>query len=910
MPRPIPSATYRLQLSKDFTFDDAAALVPYLKELGISHLYSSPFLAARPGSTHGYDIVDHARLNPELGGNEAFERLTAALRAANMGLILDFVPNHMGIGFSDNAWWLDVLEWGQKSPHTASFDIDWNGLPYRRRPGVLLPILGRPYGEALEGGEIVLKYDFEHGCFAAWYFDHKLPINPQRYDEILRTAVQTANGENSVAGRELLRLADQYSEPASPSYRTATELKSQLAQVPGAADIIDHGLIAYSAGQKQGSVLLHRLLERQNYHLAYWRVAFSAINYRRFFDINDLAGLRPENRATFRAMHALVERLIAEDKLQGLRLDHIDGLRDPAQYTKRLRELIRKARPQPSAGPFYVIVEKILAEGEALPKFPGVAGTTGYERLNSLSRILVDGRGLEPLHRTWQEFSGERAAFAQILIAAKLTVLETMLAIEFTVLTRALARIAAGHFSSRDYTVNRLRAALQEYVLQFPVYRTYIAGAGPTDNDRMLITTAIERARAEWQGPDRSIFDFIRDAVTTDLAGDAGYSASRVRSFAFKLQQFTGPLMAKSLEDTAFYRYHRLLALNEVGGDPGAAPLGIDEFHAEQKRFATTEPHGLTTTATHDTKRGEDARMRILALAELREDWSAAVGCWKTENADTIQRDGQRRITAAHEYMLYQTLVGAWPLEGIDQNFVERIEAYAVKAAREGKQQTNWTMPNEDYENELKQFVRAILSRSRSAHFIEEFTAFALRAALIGALNSLSQLTLKVLLPGIPDFFQGAEYWDLSLVDPDNRRVVDFLKRRSELLSRADWRTLAQAWPDGRIKFALMRALLRIRRDFFDVLEQGDYRKVIVEGDAADHIIGFSRGRGRRRLIVLAARHFAQVTSGGRDWPQWSGNLVLRGEVPTRNLLYDANPRIGLAADLFGPLPVVVLQAG
>jgi (1->4)-alpha-D-glucan 1-alpha-D-glucosylmutase len=896
-----------LQLSKDFTFDDTAAVVPYLGKLGISHLYSSPFLAARPGSTHGYDIIDHARLNPELGGNEAFERLTAALRTANIGLILDFVPNHMGIGFSDNAWWLDVLEWGQKSSRAASFDVDWNGLPYRQRPGVLLPILGRPYGEALENGEIVLKYDIEEGSFAAWYFDHKLPINPQRYDEILRTAVQTADGEDSVAGRDLLRLADQHSEPASPSYRAAVELKSQLAQVPGAADIIDRGLDAYSARQKQGTVLLHRLLERQNYHLAYWRVAFSAINYRRFFDINDLAGLRPENRATFRAMHVLVERLISEGKLQGLRLDHIDGLRDPAQYTQRLRELIRKTMPQPAAGTYYVVIEKILAEGETLPKLPGIAGTTGYERLNSMSRVLVDGHGLEPLQRTWQEFSGERAPFAEILTAAKLSVLETMLASEFTVLTRALARIAAGHFSSRDYTINRLRAALQEYVLQFPVYRTYIAGAGPTDNDRMLISVAIERARAEWQGPDRSIFDFIRDVVTTDLAGDAGYSAPRVRNFALKLQQFTGPLMAKSLEDTAFYRYHRLLALNEVGGDPSAPPLGIDEFHAEQKQFATTEPHGLTATETHDTKRGEDARMRILALAELHEEWSAAVERWKMENAGVTRRDGRRQITAAHEYMLYQTLIGAWPLQGVDSNFAERIEAYAVKAAREGKQQTSWTMPNEGYENELKKFVQAILERS--PHFIEDFSAFALRAALIGALNSLSLLTLKVLLPGVPDFFQGTEYWDLSLVDPDNRRPVNFLKRRSELSSKTDWQSLVQKWPDGRIKFKLMRELLRIRRDFCDVLEQGDYRKVVVQGDAADRVIAFSRGKGRKRLIVLAARHFVQVTGGGREWPRWSGSLVLPGEAPTGNLLHDANPRAELAADLFGVLPVAVLQS-
>src|SRR6185312_4658497 len=403
MPPVVPLATYRLQLTKDFGFDDAAKLVPYLKQLGVSHLYASPFLKARPGSTHGYDIVDHDRLNPELGGEDAFLRMSDALKAHGLGLILDFVPNHMGVGHADNAWWLDVLEWGQKSPHARSFDIDWDGLPHRRHPGVLLPILGRPYGEALEAGEIELKYDAESGSFALWYFDNKLPVNPQRYSEMLRTIVGAAAATDDPAAHELITLAHDYRDPTKPAWRDGPALKARLAAIEGADRVIERGLVAYRPDVNGGAGALHRLLERQHYRLAYWRVAVSAVNYRRFFDISDLAGLRVENPATFRAMHTLVARLIEGGELQGLRLDHIDGLRDPAQYTRRLQQLVRKIRREAGLSPrFYIIVEKILGLGEPMPRLPGVDGTTGYEWLNVLSRILVDGNGMAGLDRTWR----------------------------------------------------------------------------------------------------------------------------------------------------------------------------------------------------------------------------------------------------------------------------------------------------------------------------------------------------------------------------------------------------------------------------------------------------------------------------------------------------------------------------
>jgi (1->4)-alpha-D-glucan 1-alpha-D-glucosylmutase len=911
MPPVVPLATYRIQFTKNFGFDDAAKLAPYLKQLGISHLYASPFLKARPGSTHGYDIVDHDRLNPELGGDEAFRRMSDALKANGLGLILDFVPNHMGVGRADNAWWLDVLEWGQKSPHAASFDIDWDGLPHRRHPGVLLPILGRPYGDALNAGEIELKYDAEVGSFAAWYFEHKLPINPQRYSEMLRTLVGAAGGESDPVGHQLLTLAHEYRDPNTPSYRDAAALKQKLAAIKGAATLIERGLVAYRGDNDAGAALLHRLLERQHYRLAYWRIAFSAVNYRRFFDINELAGLRVENAATFRAIHSLVGRLIAEDRLQGLRLDHIDGLRDPARYTAQLQRLVRKLRRQAGLDPaFYIIVEKILREGEPMPQLPGIDGTTGYEWLNTISRVLVDAKGLVPLEQIWRDFTGEQAAFETMLENAKHRVINTMLASEFTVLANALARIAAGHYSTRDFTLDRLRAALQAYVIEFPVYRSYVTAAGASDRDRALIDTAIERARARWRGPDPDIFGFLRDAITTELTRHQGYSAPRVRNFALKLQQFTGPLMAKALEDTTFYRHHRLLALNEVGGDPAAGALSLSDFVRQMAARANTAPAGLTATATHDTKRGEDARMRILALAEMPAEWDAAVRQWRSMNAHLRQ---DAAPSAAHEYMLYQALIGAWPGQA-NAEFADRMAAYALKAAREGKEETSWTNPNEAYEKALDRFVRGLLDPARSRPFLGSFGLFASRTALLGALNSLSQLALKILMPGVPDFYQGTEFWDLSLVDPDNRRPVDFALRQKALGTLPDEiSTLTNSWVDGRIKLALMHRLLRLRYNFHRLFARGTFQAAEVQGPQADHVIAFTRAFKRDTVMVVIGRHFFPLTDGGRHWPRdIEAKIKWDGSTSWENLL-DPTPNTSIDALDLAPLtkkvPVAVLRA-
>ena len=914
MPPAIPIATYRLQLTASFDFDAAAAIVPYLKALGITHLYASPFMKARKGSTHGYDIVDHTQINPELGGDAGFERLSRALAQHDLGLILDFVPNHVGVHFADNPWWLDVLEWGPASPHAVSFDIDWDLLPYRARGGVLLPILGSSYGRALENGEIELRYDPGEGSFSAWYFQHRLPIAPERYSEMLRTIVREARAEDSTAGKRILELASRYKGLRHPNRKQAPAFKAELKTIAGGADIIAHGLQAYRAGPDRAAQIsaLHHLLERQHYKLGHWRLASSDINYRRFFDVNTLAGLRVEDAGTFDATHSLVKKLIAEGRLQGLRLDHIDGLRDPAQYFQRLRRLIRDAQGK-DAAPFYMVIEKILGQHEELHPFAGVHGTTGYEWLNAITQVLVDDSGLGPLDEVWRQISNMPPKLEPILKNAKRRVLETLLTSEFTVLARLLARIASGHYSTRDYSADSLRQALELYVLHFPVYRTYLTSADPTIHDRKLISDTIEKARADWFAADEGIFEFLRDTLTMDLIkpGGPAHSAPRLRRFALKVQQFTGPMMAKSLEDTTFYRYHRLLALNEVGGDPSARALPVETFHDTMTIRAREWPHGMTATATHDTKRGEDARARLLALAEIPGEWTSAVARWKILNAPHLVIEGEMRApSATFEYMLYQALLGAWPLGQRDDEFLERMQAYALKAAREGKQETSWLNPNLAYEAGLQTFIERILDRSAAADFLTSLETLAQRVSLLGALNSLSQVTLKATMPGVPDFYQGTEFWDLSLVDPDNRRPVDFTERAAVLASveNPDWQNLTQNWPSGHLKLAWTRSLLELRTELADVFTHGDYLSLEVTGPHRDHIIAFARRHGREAAVVAVAKSFAGFSQGGRDWP--------RAEAFDATLNVDGYSVEGISGGaeipfsaLFRHLPVAVLKA-
>jgi (1->4)-alpha-D-glucan 1-alpha-D-glucosylmutase len=832
-----------------------------------------------------------------------------------MGLILDFVPNHMGVGRFDNGWWLDVLEWGPRSPFAAMFDIDWSTLPYRRQGGLLLPILGKPYGEALEQGEIELKYHADEGSFAFWYFEHRLPVRPERYSEILRTVVEFANGSSQDAGRDFLRIAARHADLRSPSRAAAPMFKQSIAAVEGGRAIIEAGLAAYRPSPDDSArvVALHRLIERQHYRLAHWRVAISEINYRRFFDINDLAGIRVEDMRTFRLIHHKVADLIFKGQLQGIRLDHIDGLYDPAQYCQRLHRLVGQAQGRK---PFYTVVEKILAPDEALPRLAGVGGTTGYDALNLISRVLADNNGLPVLEQAWQTSAAPSRNYHQIVEDAKVRVLEATMASEFTVLVRLLSRIAAGHWPSRDFTQDRLRAALESFVIHFPVYRTYIAGTFVSDEDRAIIGKTIAAARERWYGSDNTIFDFLQDALTLDLIapGRLGYSAARVKRFAAKMQQFTGPVMAKAVEDTAFYRYHRLLAFNEVGNDPSLPALPVEAFHKEMSSRAEIAPQAMTATATHDTKRGEDARMRILALTEIAGDWSQAVRRWSVLNARLTTQARHRVPSRAHEYMLYQALIGAWEEDKEDQQFVERIRAYAIKAAREGKQETSWTNPDEEYERGLIEFIRRLLDPSESQAFLDEFWPFVRRASLLGRLNALSQLALKATIPGVPDFYQGTEFWDFSLVDPDNRRAVNFKDRIKRLAELPDLEIPVPGGGEG-LKIALTRRLLAIRGQWPAVFGEGRYEPLEIDGPQRDHVIAFARVAGPDVIVVAVGRHFAPLTDGGRHelhTDQLNANLNLNGFRVVSDALNSKDQAATGSlpvGDLFKKMPVAVLRA-
>jgi (1->4)-alpha-D-glucan 1-alpha-D-glucosylmutase len=908
-------ATYRLQLTAAFGFRAAAAIVPYLCRLGITHVYASPILQSRRGSTHGYDMVDPTRIDDELGGEEGLAELIAALRRENLGLIVDFVPNHMGVLSPDNPWWLDVLEWGRASPHARDFDIEWKALRFDPRDKLLLPVLGRSYAEVLDAGEIELRYDAKAGSFSARYYDHRLPIAPRCYRGIVEAAVRRADAANTEVGRALIDLVRARGGPGHPTYAEAGAFKTALAALGGAADIITAGLAHFRASDGEGRRALHHLLEGQAYRLAYWRLAGTQTNYRRFFDINSLAGLRIEDERTFEEVHARIAPLIADGAISGLRLDHIDGLADPAGYCRRLRDLIVRLRPA-GAPPFPVFVEKILAEGEPMPCLPGVQGTTGYEWLNLIQRLLLATRGLSALGRTWQEASGERRPFAAILEQAKREALDKLFASEFNTVNRLMSRIAAGNFRTRDFAEQRLRAALERFIVHFPVYRTYVTADGASDVDRALIARTIAAARADAPADDGPIFDFLRDVLTLDLVrpGAPGFSRTRTRRLMRKLQQLTGPVTAKSLEDTAFYRFHRLIALNEVGGHPAADGISVGEFHHLMQDRAAAGGGGLTASSTHDTKRGEDARARILALSELPDEWAAEVAQWRAATARHVQQAGARRAPSPGlEYKLYQGLIGAWPLDRDLAALRERFKAYAIKAAREAKQETSWLAPDEAYEAGVTRFLDGILTDEA---FIARVDPFARRVALIGALNALTQLALKAAMPGTPDFYQGTEFWDLSLVDPDNRRPVDFGARAAALDAIGDgpdWQALADAWPDGRIKLALTHRLLAWRRALAEVFAQGDFRPLAVEGAHRDHVIAFARVRGEEAAILIAGRHFASLTDAGRRWPRasdWQGHVRLDGLAPAdRAVRPGENPdRLALSA-AFQVLPVAALRA-
>lgn len=882
-PPPLPRATYRLQFRKEFGFDDATALVPYLASLGISHVYASPFLAARPGSSHGYDIVDHNRFNPEVGDAAGFERMVAALHSHRMGLILDFVPNHMGIGSSDNPWWLDVLEWGQSSPYAGFFDINWSPTVEHLRGKVLLPLLGDHYGNVLERGELVLRFDRDNGSFSVWYFEHRFPIAVRDYPRILRAVQAETEGAGKalaplVAGFARLTAKPRGARQAAMLRREADALRYGLAalaksdgDIAAAIDrVVDR--LDGTPGDPASFRDLHALLERQAYHIAYWRVASNDINYRRFFDINDLAGLAIENPELFEISHRLIFQLIAEGKLQGIRLDHIDGLYDPLEYCRRLqdraaylvppREATAAGQGQQPRHPIYLLVEKILAPHEHLrPEWP-VDGTTGYEFMNLVNGVFVDQAAMEPLTEIYERFLGRPSDFPEMVIAAKRQILRNNLSSELNVLTDMVYRIARQSLTTRDFTRQGVRDALTELIAHFPVYRTYVTGDGVDERDRHYLNWAMTQARRDSTADDLSIFDFVAALVATDLKREPGrpYRRADVIHAAMKFQQLTGPVMAKAFEDTALYRFNRFISLNEVGGEPERFGVSPSAFHYLNADRLKNHPFSMLATATHDHKRGEDVRARLNVLSEMPEAWGRAVRRWHRLNRLKVRDvDGRPAPGRNDEYLFYQALVGVWPLAERDMaDLPDRMVAYMIKAVREAKARTNWTAPKVDYEDALENFVRAALDRERSGTFLADFVAFHQGIAAAGALNGLSQTVLKLTAPGVPDVYQGTEYWDLSLVDPDNRRPVDYVARFDALKAAArvrDPAPLLREWRDGRIKQFVIARILQLRATSPQLFAAGDYSGVEAEGGESARIVAFRRnladGSG---MLVLVPR--------------------------------------------------------
>jgi (1->4)-alpha-D-glucan 1-alpha-D-glucosylmutase len=956
---PVPRATYRVQLHRDFTLDDAAAIVPYLARLGVSHLYCSPLLRARPGSHHGYDIVDHREINPELGGREALERLAATLRAHGMGLILDIVPNHMGIG-ADNPWWMDVLQHGRASPYARFFDIDWAPVDPALADKVLLPVLGDHYGEVLARGELGVVFASGSGRFEVPYHEHRFALDPRESGPLLARAAALLAPDAPLAAREELanhaaafaRLParDAGERTAAERVRDTQALQTRLAQLAAAhraaTQAIDAAAAQAGAADAAARDALHALLERQAYRLAYWRVASDEINYRRFFDINDLAALRMEEVAVFEATHALTLELCAADLAQGLRIDHPDGLYDPEQYFKRLQrayaeragiELPERAHGARPPRPLYVVAEKIAAAHERVPERWPVHGTTGYRFTAVVNGLFVDAGARGRMDRVWQRFVEDATGFEEIAYRARLAIARTALAAELTVLATELLRIARADRRTRDHTFNNLRQALAEVAACLPVYRTYIARR-VSAQDRRYIDWAVGRARQRSAAADVSIFDFVRAALLGHaLAGASPELAAQVRRFAMKFQQFSAPVAAKGVEDTAFYRYHRLVSLNEVGAEPDTFGIALRAFHGASLDRAAHWPHTLLATSTHDSKRAEDVRQRINVLSEMPAAWRLLLGRWRTLNRARLRRiDDAEAPSRGDQYLLYQTLLGTFTGDAGDEPalaaYRERIERYMLKAAREAKAHTSWINPNEPYEQALAAFVRELLDGTSANPFLEDLRAQARVTARYGALNSVSMTLVKHASPGVPDTYQGTELIDLSLVDPDNRRAVDYAQRNRvlEALERLaaappaemarGLAALAASAEDGRAKLWVAWRALGLRRARPQLFGGASYAPVTVSGERARHVIAFARRAGDEGLIAVAGRFFASLGLAPEAAPlgeaAWGDAAIDASFVPEGALIEDVLapggarpcPKTLRVAELLAALPVALLH--
>jgi (1->4)-alpha-D-glucan 1-alpha-D-glucosylmutase len=941
----IPRATYRLQLHHAFDFDAAGAVLPYLQRLGISHVYCSPITRARPGSLHGYDVVDHGQISPELGGQAGFLRFAAAARALGLGLLLDQVPNHMGVFGTDNPWWMDVLENGPASEYAGWFDIDWHPWSPALADKLLVPVLGAAYGEVLDAGEIVLSADLNAATLALDYHEHRFPLDPRTYSGVLEAAARAPGLDEEVV-RWLVEQAaafaalpwrdvstdDGRAERRAAQHAARLALAQGLKSRRGAAGGLLAAIDAINA--EPGRDQLHALHEAQAYRLADWRMAADEINYRRFFDINELAALRIDDERVFEAVQGPALELTALGLADGLRIDHPDGLLDPAAYFERLqRGYVRRRRLSEdlvAARPLYVVSEKIVAPHEELPRGWALHGTTGYRFASLANGLFVERRNAERMERIWRAATSTSQAYADIAQDCKRLIARSAMASQLTTLAHALQRIALADRRTRDYGFNTLRDALAEVAAAMPVYRTYVVDT-PSAQDRKYIDWAIARARKRGGPVFPVLFEFIRRCLLAQAPDGSPGSGT----FATAFQQFCAPVAAKGIEDTAFYRYHRLVSLNEVGSDPAQFGVSAAAFHASMRETQAHWPHTMLATSTHDNKRSEDVRCRIDVLSEQPGAWRLALRRWRTLTRSwRSDVDDEPAPSAADQILLHQTLLGTLPAGGLDaaelEGFRDRIERYMLKASREAKQRTRWVLPDAAYEAALTTFVRGLLGRVEGNPALAEVQAHAERLAWFGALNSLALTVLKLTAPGVPDIYQGNEVVDLSLVDPDNRRPVDYARRAALLDELARIAALTDPLPelsalgatpaDGRLKLWLTWRLLQLRREQPELFAGGRYVALRVVGSRRRNAIGYARCNAKAALVVAVGRKFAGLgvepgkpPIGQAVWAdtelRWPDRVPTRATdvLSGRELAFDG--RSVALARVFDPWPLAVLLA-
>ena len=885
----IPTATYRLQFNKNFTFRQAREIVTYLHHLGISDAYASPYFQAGAESLHGYDITDHNKLNAAIGWRKDFEAWVAELHAHGMGQIADFVPNHMGINDPQNVWWQDVLENGASSLYAPYFDIDWRPLKTDLHDKVLLPILGDQYGRVLERGELRVRFD--SGSFSLTYFDHVFPIAPGTYRYILELALENlaefreedfyAEFQSILTALEYLpRRTETDPERIKERAREKEIIKKRLERRCAEAPQVQRGIekavetINGHIGDPRSFDRLDELLNAQSYRLAFWRVAAEEINYRRFFDVNDLAAIRVELPEVFDAAHKLLFELVASGAVTGLRIDHPDGLYRPLEYFEKLQMRCAKALrvPLPKDGrAIYLIVEKILTGEEQLPQNWPVHGTTGYGFANQVAGVLVDHNAEGAITKIFKRFIGHSLHFGHLVYAKKRLVMRISLANEVNVLGTMVDRLSEQNRWFRDYTLEALARAVRETIACFPVYRTYLEPGKPvSEEDRAVIERAVAAAKRRNPAIEESVFNFLRDLLLFRFPENLDEEQRAAHAeFVLKFQQFTGPITAKGLEDTVFYIYNRLAALNEVGGEPQLFGLSVETFHERNLRRQRDWPASLLATSTHDSKRSEDVRARMLAISEIPPLWGRSLQKWRTTNRRfKKQIDDAEAPDAGEEYLLYQTLLGTWPVDldgapvpSAGPKFIARIQRYMAKALKEAKLNTSWIQPNENWDDAMQEFVARILEAGPRNKFLPAFLPVAAEIARLGAINSLAQTAIKLTAPGVPDIYQGTEIWDDSLVDPDNRRPIDYARRRETLtqIDNVPANELMQCWPDGRIKMRLTQRLLHLRRENPELFREGIYEPINFGGTFADCTIGFVRRDRARAIIVIVPRLSSRV---------------------------------------------------